>query len=61
MMVVGGLLLIGRGGVVINVCGVLIVSCLLWLFYEVGVWLMFCWYGYVYTRDKPIKTKRSNC
>jgi hypothetical protein len=30
---------------------------LLWLFYEVGVWLVTWWYGCVGMRDKPMKTK----
>ena len=29
----------------------------LWLFYEVGVWLVTWWYGYVGMHDKLMKTK----
>ena len=59
----------GRGGVrlslaalvvvmmLIGVVWVLIVSCLLVLFYEVGVSLGTIWYGYVDSRDKPMETK----
>ena len=54
-----GLLLIGRSGVVIVGCDVLLVSWLLWLFYDVGVWLVTWWFGYVYMRDKPLEIKRS--
>ena len=51
-----GLVLIGV--VLIGGCGVLLVSCLLWLFYEVGVWLVTWWYGYVDMPDRPMKIKR---
>ena len=44
----------------IGVVWVLIVSCLLWLFYEVRVWLGTGWYGYVDSRDRPMKTKRGS-
>ena len=52
-----GLVLIGV--VLIGVVWMLlIVSCLLWLFYEVGVWLVTGWYGYVYMRDRLMGLKR---
>ena len=35
------------GVVLIGVVWMLLVGCLLWLFYEVGVWLITWWYGYV--------------
>ena len=56
VLVVVGLVLLG--GVLIGSCGVLIVGWLLWLFCDVGVWLVIWWYGYVYMRDRPMKTKR---
>jgi len=55
--VVVGLLLIGRSGVVIVGCDVLLVSWSLWLFCGVGVWLVTWWYGYVDMRDKPLGIK----
>ena len=42
----------------IGVVWVLIVSCLLWLFYEVGVWLVSWWYGYDGSLDRLLKIKR---
>ena len=44
---------------VIGVGGVLSVGWLLWLFYDVGVWLVTWWFGYVYIRDRLLKTKTS--
>jgi hypothetical protein len=55
-LVVVGLVLLGV--VLIGVCGVLLVICLLWLFCDVGVWLVNWWYGYVGSRARPLKTKR---
>ena len=51
-----GLVLIGV--VLIGVCGVLIVSWLLWLFCDVGVWLVTWWYGYDGILDRLLKVKR---
>ena len=51
MMVVVGLPLIGLvliGVVLIGVVWALVVGCLLWLFYEVGVWLRSFRYGQVH-------------
>jgi len=49
---------IGVGSVLIVGCDVLLVSWSLWLFCDVGVWLVIWWYGYVYMRDKPLEIKR---
>ena len=60
-MVVGGLPLIGLvliAVVLIDVVWALVVGCLLWLVYEVGVWLVTWWYGYVDMPDRPLKTKK---
>ena len=35
-----------------------IVGCLLWLFCDVGVWLVIWWYGYVDMRDRLMEMKR---
>jgi hypothetical protein len=51
-----GLVLLGV--VLIGGCGVLIVGWLLWLFCDVGVWLVICWYGFVHMRDKLLKIKK---
>ena len=56
VLVVVGLVLLGV--VLIVVCGVLIVGWLLWLFCDVGVWLVTWWYGYVDMPDRPMKIKR---
>ena len=37
--------------VIIGFAWALVVGCLLWLFYEVRVWLGTGWYGYVGMRD----------
>jgi hypothetical protein len=55
VLVVVGLVLLG---VVTVGCSVLIVGCLLWLFCDVGVWLVTWWYGYVHMCDKPLEAKR---
>ena len=44
----------------VGVVWVLIVSCLLGLFYEVRVWIRTIWYGYVDSRDKPLEIKRGS-
>ena len=51
-----GLVLLGV--VLIGSCGVLIVGWSLWLFCDVGVWLVNWWYGYVYMRDRLLKAKK---
>ena len=56
-MVVGSGVLVVVGLVLL---GVVIVGWLLWLFYDVGVWLVTWWYGYVYIRDRLLKTKKAD-
>ena len=56
VLVVVGLVLLGV--VLIVVCGVLIVGWLLWLFCDVGVWLVNWWYGDVYMPDRLLKAKK---
>ena len=52
-----GLVLLGV--VLIGGCGVLIVGWLLWLFCDVGVWLVNWCYGYVDMCARPLETKRN--
>ena len=52
-------MVIGVGSVLIVGCDVLLVSWSLWLFCDVGVWLVTWWFGYVGMRDKPLEIKRS--
>ena len=56
VLVVVGLVLLGV--VLIGSCGVLIVGWLLWLFCDVGVWLVNWWYGYVGILDRLFFIKR---
>ena len=51
-----GLVLLGV--VLIGSCGVLIVGWSLWLFCDVGVWLVNWWYGYVGILDRLFFIKR---
>ena len=51
-------MVIGVGSVLIVGCDVLLVSWSLWLFYDVGVWLVNWWYGYVGILDRLFFIKR---
>jgi len=42
----------------IGVVWMLLVVCLLWLFYEVGIWVVTWWYGYDGILDRLLKIKR---